>query len=110
MITEFLRKVFWSGPHNTIVAPAGHHIMEGRWLRDDAIIDDYARFWRGPHGGGGLALRRSRSWPPGPPCSLAPRAPWPANASDPVPPPYSRPHAQVPGLGLAQAAPSSRLR
>ena len=45
VLTEFLNKVFWSGPHNTIVAPAGHHIMEGRWLRDDAIIDDYARFW-----------------------------------------------------------------
>jgi len=26
VLTEFLRKVFWSGPHNTIVAPAGHHI------------------------------------------------------------------------------------
>ena len=45
VVTEFLRKVFWSGPHNTIVAPAGHHIMEGRWLRDERVIDDYARFW-----------------------------------------------------------------
>ena len=45
VLTEFLHKVFWSGPHNTIVCPAGHHIMEGRWLRDDAVIDDYARFW-----------------------------------------------------------------
>ena len=34
VLTEFLRKVFWSGPHNTIVAPAGHHIMEGRWIHD----------------------------------------------------------------------------
>ena len=51
VLTEFLRKVFWSGPHNTIVAPAGHHIMEGRWLRDDTIIDDYARFWRTRLGG-----------------------------------------------------------
>jgi len=45
VITEFLQKVFWSGPYNTIVCPAGHHIMEGRWLRDAAIVDDYARFW-----------------------------------------------------------------
>ena len=37
VLTEFLHKVFWSGPHNTIVCPAGHHIMEGRWLRDEAI-------------------------------------------------------------------------
>ena len=43
--TEFLNKVFWSGPHNTIVAPAGHHIMEGRWIRDASVVDDYARFW-----------------------------------------------------------------
>ena len=45
VITEFLQKVFWSGPHNTIVCPAGHHIMEGRWLRDGSVVDDYARFW-----------------------------------------------------------------
>ena len=48
VITEFLRKVFWSGPHNTIVCPAGHHIMEGRWLRDLRVVDDYARFWFAP--------------------------------------------------------------
>ena len=34
-----------SGPHNTIVAPAGHHIMEGRWVKDASVVDDYARFW-----------------------------------------------------------------
>jgi hypothetical protein len=45
VLTEFLQKVFWSGPHNTIVCPAGHHIMEGRWLRDETVLDDYARFW-----------------------------------------------------------------
>ena len=45
VITEFLQRVFWSGPHNTIVCPAGHHIMEGRWLRDPVVVDDYARFW-----------------------------------------------------------------
>ena len=45
VLTEFLQKVFWSGPHNTIVCPAGHHIMEGRWLRDPEVVDDYARFW-----------------------------------------------------------------
>ena len=45
VVTEFLHKVFWSGAHNTIVAPAGHHMMEGRWLRDASVIDDYARFW-----------------------------------------------------------------
>ena len=50
VLTEFLRKVFWSGPFNTIVAPAGHHIMEGR-LHDRSVVDDYARF---KFGGGGF--------------------------------------------------------
>ena len=45
VVTEFLPKVSWSGPHNTIVCPAGHHFMEGRWLRDPAYLDAYARFW-----------------------------------------------------------------
>jgi len=33
-ITEFLPEVSWSGTNNTIVCPAGHHLREGRWLRD----------------------------------------------------------------------------
>jgi hypothetical protein len=45
VITEFLPKVGWSGKHNTISCPAGHHFREGRWLRDPKILDDYARFW-----------------------------------------------------------------
>ncbi|MEC7231370.1 MAG: hypothetical protein VXW31_00360, partial [Planctomycetota bacterium] len=57
VITEFLKKVFWSGPHNTIVCPAGHHIMEGRWLRDASVVDDYARFWF--HGNG---YRKQYTW------------------------------------------------
>ena len=44
MLTEFLQRVFWSGPHNTIVCPAGHHIMEGRWLRDPRVVASYARY------------------------------------------------------------------
>ena len=57
VVTEFLQKVFWSGPHNTIVCPAGHHILEGRWLRDAEIVDDYARFWF--RGGG---FRKQYTW------------------------------------------------
>ena len=45
VLTEFLRKVWWGGAFGTIVCPASHHIMEGRWLRDEAILDEYARFW-----------------------------------------------------------------
>ena len=44
-VSEFLPKVGWSGKGNTIVCAAGHHLREGRWLRDDAIMADDARFW-----------------------------------------------------------------
>ena len=45
VITEFLPKVSWSGKHNTICCPAGHHFYEGRWLRDPKYLNDYAVFW-----------------------------------------------------------------
>ena len=45
VVTEFLPKVSWSGKHNTINCPAGHHFYEGRWLRDPKYLDDYAVFW-----------------------------------------------------------------
>ncbi len=45
VITEFLPKVNWSGKHNTINCPAGHHFYEGRWLRNPKYLDDYAEFW-----------------------------------------------------------------
>ena len=45
VITEFLPKVPWSGKHNTISCPAGHHIYEGRWLRDPKYMDEYSVFW-----------------------------------------------------------------
>lgn len=45
VITEFLPKVRWSGEFNTIACPAGHHIREGRWLKDSQIIGDYVKFW-----------------------------------------------------------------
>jgi len=45
VITEFLPKVNWSGKHNTISCPAGHHFREGRWIRDAKYLDDYAVFW-----------------------------------------------------------------
>ena len=44
-VTEFLPKVGWSGTDNTIVCPAGHHLREGRWLRDPQYLADDARFW-----------------------------------------------------------------
>lgn len=45
VITEFLPQVPWSGKHNTISCPAGHHFREGRWIRNPRYLDDYAVFW-----------------------------------------------------------------
>ena len=45
VVTEFLPDVPWSGKHNTISCPAAHHFYEGRWLREQRYLDDYALFW-----------------------------------------------------------------
>jgi hypothetical protein len=45
VFTEFLDKVGHSGKHNTISCALGHHIYEGRWLRNQRYLDDYVRFW-----------------------------------------------------------------
>jgi len=51
VLTEFLDKVSHSGLSNTISCAVGHHIYEGTWLRDQRLIDDYARFWYTGHNG-----------------------------------------------------------
>jgi predicted GH43/DUF377 family glycosyl hydrolase len=45
VVTEFLPAVPWAGAYNTISCAAGHHLYEGRWLRDSKFVDDYAGFW-----------------------------------------------------------------
>ena len=46
IITEFLPTVPWSGRHNEINAAAGHHIYEGRWLKNGKkYLLDYIRFF-----------------------------------------------------------------
>jgi len=44
VVTEFLPKVGWSGPENTIACPLGHQMREGRWIRKPEFLDDYTRF------------------------------------------------------------------
>ena len=51
VITEFLPTVPWAGKYNTIPAAAGHHIMEGRWIHDERILNDYIKFWLSDDGG-----------------------------------------------------------
>ena len=45
IITEFLPAVGWAGKHNSISCAAGHHLREGRWLKDPLYLDDYSVFW-----------------------------------------------------------------
>ncbi len=46
MVTEFLPKVPWSGRYNVINAAAGHHIAEGRWLKNGGTyLYDYANLF-----------------------------------------------------------------
>ena len=44
-LSEFLPRVNWAGPHNTINCPYGLHAAEGRWLRTPAVMDNYSTFW-----------------------------------------------------------------
>ena len=44
VVTEFLPDVGWAGSENTISCPFGHHVREGRWLRDPKYVDGYIDF------------------------------------------------------------------
>lgn len=49
LITEFHNAPGYAAPLGGIVAAAGHHVYEGRWLRDTRPLDDYLRYWlQGP--------------------------------------------------------------
>ncbi|MEV6634845.1 discoidin domain-containing protein [Actinoplanes sp. NPDC051470] len=45
IVTEFLGPVGYSAPFGGINAAAGHHVYEGRWLRDRRYLDDYLDYW-----------------------------------------------------------------
>jgi hypothetical protein len=51
VLTEFITPVSHAGKHNTIACAYGHHLAEGRWLRDQKLLDEYTLFWfRGADG------------------------------------------------------------
>lgn len=51
ILTEFLPKVPWSGPYNSINCPACLHIREGRWLWDpEGWLKEYMDFWLNCYG------------------------------------------------------------
>jgi hypothetical protein len=45
IISEFLPGVPWAGKYNSISCAAGHHLAEGRWLRNESAVDAYINFW-----------------------------------------------------------------
>lgn len=45
VFTEFITPMNHGGKYNTISSALGHHIYEGRWLRDTQYINQYIRFW-----------------------------------------------------------------
>ena len=56
-LTEFITKP------NPISSAVGHHLMEGRWLRDRRYLDDDARYWlRGNSGGLSPDLHKFSGW------------------------------------------------
>ena len=63
VLTEFLTPVRHAGIHNTISCAAGHHLAEGRWLRDPRYLDDYTLFWlRGNAGRPQPHFHKFSSW------------------------------------------------
>ena len=62
VVTEFLPSVSWSKKHNTINCPAGHHLYEGRWIRDPRYLDDYTRFYFGQGGDPGGRTKVYSQW------------------------------------------------
>jgi len=51
VITEFIDEVDWDKkPYGTINAAAGHHILEGRWIKDRRYLDGYINYM---YSGGG---------------------------------------------------------
>ena len=65
VFTEFITKVGHSGIFNTVSCALGHHIVEGRWLKDRQYLDDYVLFWfRGNNNGPQPHVNKFSSWVP----------------------------------------------
>ena len=45
VVSEFGAAVHWGGPYGSINAAAGHHISEGRWIRDRTAMNSNIKFW-----------------------------------------------------------------
>jgi hypothetical protein len=54
LVTEFLKPVNHASEYNALSCALGHHIAEGRWLRDPQFIDGDVAFWLRTGDGGGI--------------------------------------------------------
>lgn len=63
--TEFLVQRTYSDKYNLISCALGHHIYEGRWLRDPKYVNQYIKVWfRGNEGKPMIKLHKFSSWAP----------------------------------------------
>ena len=64
VLTEFLQPVNHAGPYNTVSCALGHHLAEGRWMRDQRPLDQYVRFWfrSGENGTPAAHFHKYSSW------------------------------------------------
>jgi hypothetical protein len=64
VVTEFLQPVSHAGPYNTISCAFGHHLAEGRWLRDQSPLNEYTHFWfhSGEESGPAKHFHQYSSW------------------------------------------------
>jgi hypothetical protein len=63
IVTEFIEPVRHAGSYNSISCALGHHLAEGRWLRDQRFLDEYVRFWfRSNNGGPEEKFHNYSSW------------------------------------------------
>lgn len=64
IITEFIKPVAHAGEYNALSCALGHHIAEGRWLRDRSWIDEDIHYWLrgGPDGKPAKNLHQFSGW------------------------------------------------
>jgi hypothetical protein len=64
IVTEFIEPVRHAGTYNSISCALGHHLAEGRWIRDRRILDEYTRFWfrGGENGSPEYRFHRYSQW------------------------------------------------
>jgi hypothetical protein len=63
ILTEFLVPRNYADKYNLIACAIGHHIYEGRWLKDPNLLEEYLKVWyRGNEGKPMNKLHKFSSW------------------------------------------------